>query len=284
MVAVDLALLPVVLLIGYAIGRVDPPSPVVTSPPQVPFGHNHGGGASDASALVGGLSVNGSGLTLVPTTTRFTAGVTQPFTFRIIGNSGAPVLKYEVQYEKPLHLVVVRADMSGYQHLHPTLAANGTWSVPLLLPTAGVWRAYVDFATTTAAGRLVAATLGANLTVIGDYQPGRPPEPANTAVVDGYTVTLEGTPRVNVFTPMLVRVSQGGRPVNGLQRYLGAYGHLVILREADLGYLHLHPDSELVNGAIRCWLATPSTGRYRAYFEFQVKDKIHTAEFTLVVA
>jgi hypothetical protein len=275
-------LLLVVLLAGYAIGRAAAPSPTVTSAPLAPFGHNHGGGASDANALVGGLSVSSDGLTLVPSTTRFTAGLTQPFAFRIVGYDGEPVLKYEVLHDKPLHLVVVRSDLTGYQHLHPTMAEDGTWSVPLQLPAAGVWRAYADFMTTTAAGRLVAATLGVNLTVIGHYEPATLPAPASASSVDGYRVMLDATPRINVMTPILVRVTRGGQPAE-LERYLGAYGHLVIVREADLGYLHLHPDSELVDGAVRCFLATPSPGRYRAYFDFQVGGQVRTAEFTLVV-
>jgi hypothetical protein len=273
-----------VLFIGYAIGRSAAPSAdqAVTSTPPAPFGHIHGDGAPDANALVGGLSVSDHGLTLVPSTTRFTAGVTQPFTFRIVGYDGQPVLKYEVQHEKPLHLVVIRSDLSGYQHLHPTLAEDGTWSVPLRWPAAGVWRAYADFVTTTASGRLVATTLGVNLTVTGDDRSTTLPEPANGSSVDGYRVTLDGTPRVNVFTPMMLRVSHGGQPAE-LERYLGAYGHLVIVREADLGYIHVHPDGDLVDGAVRCSIATPSPGRYRAYFDFQVGGQVRTAQFTLVV-
>jgi hypothetical protein len=219
----------------------------------------------------------------VPETTEFSAGVTEPFAFRIVGYDGAPVLKYEVQHEKQMHLFVVRSDLSGYQHLHPALADDGTWSVPLHLPAAGLWRVVADFVTTTAAGRLVAATLGVNLTVTGDYQPATLPEPASAAAVDGYTVTLEGTPRVNVFTPLLVRVSRGGQPVAELERYLGAYGHLVLVREADLGYIHVHAGGEPVDGAVQCTLATPSPGRYRAFFDFQVSGQVRTAEFTLVV-
>jgi hypothetical protein len=35
-----------------------------------------------------------------------------------------------------------------------------------------------------------------------------------------------------------------GRPVGGLQPYLGAKGHLVALREGDLAFLHVHPGEE----------------------------------------
>ena len=39
-------------------------------------------------------------------------------------------------------------------------------------------------------------------------------------------------------------VIRDGEPVTDLQPYLGAYGHLVSLRDGDLGYLHVHPDDD----------------------------------------
>ena len=80
----------------------------------------------------------------------------------------------------------------------------------------------------------------------------------------------EGTPRVGVTQPLLFRVSADGAPVTNLERYLGAYGHLVVLREGDLGYVHVHPEEQLVDGAIKFWLAAPSPGRYRMFLDFQV--------------
>ena len=76
--------------------------------------------------------------------------------------------------------------------------------------------------------------------------------------------------------------SAGGCAVTP-QRYLGAYGHLVVLREGDLGYVHVHPEQQLTDGNVKFWLAVPVPGRYRMFFDFQLAAKVHTAEFTLVV-
>ena len=43
---------------------------------------------------------------------------------------------------------------------------------------------------------------------------------------------------------LTLSVSRDGRPVTDLQPYLGAYGHLVVLRDGDLAYLHAHPVDE----------------------------------------
>ena len=38
---------------------------------------------------------------------------------------------------------------------------------------------------------------------------------------------------------LYVAVSDGSEPVTDLEPYLGAHGHLVVLREGDLAYLHV---------------------------------------------
>ena len=47
--------------------------------------------------------------------------------------------------------------------------------------------------------------------------------------------------------------------------------------------MHVHPEPELVDGSVKFWLTAPSSGRYRAFFDFQVAGKVHTAEFTINV-
>ena len=128
----------------------------------------------------------------------------------------------------------------------------------------------------------VATTLGVDLTVAGNYAPRPLPAPARVTTVDGFQVAYEGTPQVGATQPLLFRVTENGAPV-AVQPYLGAYGHLVTLREGDLAYLHVHPEPDLVDGAIKFWLAAPSPGRYRMYLDFQVDGAVHTAEFTVTL-
>ena len=44
-----------------------------------------------------------------------------------------------------MHLIVVRRDLTGFQHLHPTMTSTGTWNVGLTLPAAGSYRVFADF-------------------------------------------------------------------------------------------------------------------------------------------
>jgi hypothetical protein len=247
--------------------------------------HAHGasGMTAVAGAELGGLSLSGSGYTLVPAGTAFAAGRTADFRFTVRGPDRQPVTRFAVVHEKPLHLIVARRDLSGYQHLHPTMAADGTWSVPLTLGAPGVWRAFADFTLVDSAGAQIAATLGTDLTVAGDYTPAALPAPAREASTGGFTVTYEGTPSVGATQPVQFRVFRAGNPVTDLEPYLGSYGHLVVLRQGDLGYLHVHPDEQRVPGTVKFWLAAPSPGTYRAFFDFQVAGQVHTAAFTMTV-
>jgi hypothetical protein len=127
-------------------------------------------------------------------------------------------------------------------------------------------------------------TLAADLTVAGEYAPIPMPAAARESTVDGYTVRYEGTPQVGAPKPMVFRVFTAGTPVLNIERYLGAYGHLVALREGDLGYIHVHPEDRLLGGAAKFWLSAPSRGRYRMFFEFQVGGTVHVAAYTMVVS
>jgi hypothetical protein len=304
------AVLVVVLFAGYGIGRlnnsvdnqaaVSSQSSTMTGMPGMsamphddtgaaPHVHNAdgtvtqvtGSGAA-AGQSVGGLALTGSGLTLQPARTSFEAGRKQAFSFRITAAGGAPVTTYAVVHDKPLHLVVIRRDLSGFQHLHPTMAPNGTWSIDLTLAAPGSYRAVADF-TAVVGGRQLPATLGVDLTVAGDYRPVPLPAPVTQASTDGFSVGYAGTPQTTSTQPLLMTVrDRSGQPAK-LEPYLGAFGHLVVLREGDVGYVHVHPEPALVDGAVKFWLAVPGPGRYRMFFDFQVAAKVHTAAWTVEV-
>ncbi|WP_442930172.1 hypothetical protein [Micromonospora sp. LH3U1] len=282
------------VLLGFGLGRLNADGAATTGSPSLaaehtdPPGigpHNHGtatGADQGAATEPGGLAVSSAGFTLAPLATEFVANHPGQLRFQVRDVQRRPVTRFAVVHDKPMHLIVVRRDLSGYQHLHPTMAADGTWSVPLTLAEPGVWRAYADFTVVADNGAQTAVTLGTDLVAPGGYQPRSLPGPATSTTVDGFTVGYQGTPQAGATVPLTFRVDGVGGAAP-LERYLGAYGHLVALREGDLGYLHVHPEPELVDGQVKFWLTTPGPGRYRLYLDFQVGAAVHTAEFTLTV-
>lgn len=247
-------------------------------------GDTHGGTVAEAAKTdePGGLASSRGGYTLTPTSTTLIPGTQTPFTFRITGPDGHPVTRFDVEHEKRLHLIVVRRDTTGFRHVHPELAADGTWSVPLPVADAGSYRAFADFKPTGAE----AMTLGVDLVVPGEFRP-VDPAPAKTSIVDGYRVRLDGDLLAGSMSKVTVTVTEDGRPVTDLQPYLGAYGHLVALRGGDLGYLHVHPDGEPGDGktpagpAVTFHVEVPSAGTYRLFLDFRHAGVVRTAEFTL---
>ncbi|MET7402846.1 hypothetical protein ABZS66_56135 [Dactylosporangium sp. NPDC005572] len=219
----------------------------------------------------GGLQISQDGYTLVPLTTTLTAGTTQEFRFRIDGPDGAPLTRYTVEHEKELHLIAVRRDLAGYQHVHPVRAADGTWSVPLQAAQPGQYRIFADF---RPAARDKGLTLGADVAAPGDYQPQNLPAATHTVTVDGYTVELQGELHPGSATELGFTISRNGQRIDP-EPYLGAQGHLVALRDGDLAYLHVHPVRGTTFAA-----EVPSAGRYRLYLDFKHGGTVHTAEFT----
>ncbi|WDZ82866.1 copper resistance CopC family protein [Micromonospora cathayae] len=292
----------VALLAGFGIGRIGggdertvaaartaagTGSPGTGQGMSAADGHQHPAGAgahthpgdSAGQNLVTGTTVSAGGYTLQPVQRTQPAGGTADYRFRIVGTDGRAATRFAVVHDRPLHMIVVGRDLGGYQHLHPTMAADGTWQVPLRLPRPGGYRVYADFSVTTADGSQLPLVLGVDHHVPGASSAAPLPPAQPQATAGPFTVSFEGAPVVGVSTPMVFRV--GGPGAVRLERYLGAYGHLVVVREGDLGYVHVHPEPELVDGAVKFWLTAPSAGRYRAFFDFQVDGKVHTAEYTL---
>ncbi|MFG1660899.1 hypothetical protein ACGFIY_30630 [Micromonospora chersina] len=271
--------------VGHATGPVAPAAETrhdATDAGHDSAGADHGDGGHAATAtahLPGGLLVSERGYTLQPVTAP--AG---EFAFRVTGPDGRPVTRYDVAHDKRMHLIVARRDLSGFRHVHPELAADGTWRVASPLAGPGVWRAFADF--TPTGGEPL--TLGVDVTVPGALDARPLPAPATSTTVDGYTVTLTGTPEPGRTSQLTLTVSRDGRPVTDLQPYLGAYGHLVALRQGDLAYLHVHPEGAPSDGrtpagpAVTFAAEVPSTGTYRLYLDFRHGDAVHTAEFTVV--
>ncbi len=266
--------------VGRALG------PVVDPPPADDMAAHSGdtmGGehTEGAEHLPGGLMVSQDGYTLVLDETLAPAGSRVPLSFRVLGPDGEPLTAYEVEHEKLLHLIVVRRDGTGFQHVHPELdVPTGVWSAEVDLRP-GDWRVLADF---VPAGADEGLTLGADLAVPGTFEPAAVAPETRAAQVGPYTVTLDGDLRAGADAELTLTVERDGRPVTDLQPYLGAYGHLVALRDGDLAYLHVHPEhaeaGEPEAGPQIGFVAeVPSAGRYHLYLDFKHGDRVRTASF-----
>jgi hypothetical protein len=256
---------------------------------QGPAGASGGGHASeDGHAGVdvpGGLQVAEHGYRLELLSPSLSTDDVRSLRLRVLGPDGTPVTSYTPTHDKDLHLILVRRDLSGFQHLHPELGPDGVWETPVRVPAAGQYRVFADF---QPAGRAEPLTLGADLPAPGRYEPVPLPAASRTATVDGYTVTLDGELVPGTSSPLTLTVTKDGTPVTDLEPYLSAYGHLVALRDGDLAYLHVHPDGHPGDGRtspgpqIAFHIEVPSAGQYRLFLDFQHQGVVRTVAFTAV--
>ena len=263
-------------------GAVAPEAPVVGS-----VRDDHGADAEAAPSNeqeidTSGVAIARSGYTIGPISAPSSAGERDELSFQILDAAGDPVTAFETAHGKQLHLIAVRTDGAGYRHAHPELdSTTGTWSLPWAWDAAGSYRVYADFTSADAAD----VTLSRIVDVAGELEP-RPATAVSTSdSVDGFDVTIGGELTAGRASELTVEVARDGGPVTELEPYLGAFGHLVALRQGDLAYLHARgdepqPDS-LAGPAVVFSAEAPTAGRYLLYLDFQVDGEVHTAEFVL---
>jgi hypothetical protein len=226
-----------------------------------------------------GVVATRDGYRLVPASPELAAnGGT--FQFRIVDRDGQAVTGFVPVHERDLHLIVVNRELTNYHHVHPTLADDGIWTVDLPALLAGSYRAIADFQ--VEGGPRLA--LGTDVTVAGNYIPTFLPGPHSTTEVDGYDVTISTEAGKGGEVTASLTVIRDGQPVDDLQRYLGANGHLVAIRTGDLAYSHVHPVDEHAgaphDGTVVFDASLDATGRYGLFFDFQHNGIVHTAAFT----
>jgi hypothetical protein len=239
----------------------------------------HGGGHAPASTAPRGLASAADGMRLALLTPELAPGRAQTLRFRVLGDHDEPVRSFALAHERRMHAILVRRDLSGFQHVHPTMAGDGTWSVPVRIDDPGSYRVYADFERD---GR--PTTLAADLRVDGAADLRPLPAPATHAVSDGGDdVQLDaGSLHAGEETTLRFAVTDDGRPA-AIAPYLGAGGHLVALREGDLAFLHVHPVGEAVDGRIAFETTLPSAGSYRLFLQYKVGTQVRTVAFTLEV-
>ncbi|WP_244215555.1 hypothetical protein [Kitasatospora purpeofusca] len=283
---------PVLLVLGMALTVPPAPSAATAGTPGtadmagMPGMAGTAGMSGEAPDLAAaGLAAERNGYRLDLTGPATTAGRATDLRFTVAGPDGSPVTDFAVHQTKKLHFYAIRSDLTGFQHLHPDRAGDGTWTAALDALTPGTWRLYADFVPNTGphAAELV---LSRTVTVPGDAAPVPLPAPGDTATADGYTVTLTARPAAGAHRLTAV-VSRDGRPVRDLQPYLDAYAHLSAFHEGDLALAHLHPagtvDGDHGGPELTFQALFPEPGNWRVFLQFRTAGQLHTAALTLRV-
>jgi uncharacterized membrane protein len=205
-----------------------------------------------------------------------------------------------IVHEHPLHLIVVSADFDLFDHVHPTLLADGSLELPYAFPRAGRYLLYADV--TPAGQRAQVFRLPVGVRAAEDDAepttrgPDLRPSPSLSKPVDGDpSVTAElrfqpRTPLAGLETHFLVRFSRDGAPVNDLEPYLGAMAHGVFISQGSDVFLHCHPEQLMspdpaARGGPDVPFATffPQAGLYKLWVEFKRQGRLGRVSWVIEV-
>jgi hypothetical protein len=202
--------------------------------------------------------------------------------FTVTGPDGRPVAGYAVTANRPVQVVVIRSDGSGYQHLQPRFGGDAVWRAPLALTAPGVYRAITDV--TPAGGPRLA--LSTDLFVPGPVTPVAG-TPSRVWQAGGYQVRLDGDLVPGTPSQVFATVTRDGAAVTDLEPQLGAFGQLVALRLPDLAVADVHGDGAEPAPTARSGpgvafvVDVPAAGTYRLFLDFRHAGAVRTAEFTV---
>ena len=190
-----------------------------------------------------------------------------------------PVKSFQPVHEKLFHLFVVSRDLQFFEHTHPALSTDGSFRVGVTFPTAGLYRMLGDFYPDGGMPQLVAKSV---------IVPGVAPPPATLtrdyATKDAANLRIEMTtepaqPIAGQKTMLFFRVS----PAEGLQQYLGAWGHMLAASDDLIDLIHTHPFIGEGGPQIQFNLTFPRARTFRLWVQFQRDGVVNTAHFDVPV-
>ncbi len=198
---------------------------------------------------------------------------------------GRPVQSFALNHEREIHLIAVSSDLSEFQHLHPVDEGQGHFTVETVFPKGGAYKLFADFVPVGGTHQ-VAQT---EVTVAGKTAAAVPlvPDKKLVKTAENTVTTLQtGERKAGKETTLAFsfKDAKTGKPVQDMEPYLGAAGHVVIISSDLKHYLHVHPKEGQTAGPEALFAATfPAPGLYKVWGQFQRHGDQFTASYTIKV-
>jgi len=192
---------------------------------------------------------------------------------------GEPVRNFEVIHEKLFHLFIVSEDLTHFVHDHPTLVKDG-FRFRTTFPAPGMYRLLSDFYPTGGTPQLIERTV----LVPGPVE-SKPPLAADLKPKRGENLEVElvtepAVPIAGAKTLMFFRV----KPAEGLEPYLGAWGHMLAASDDLIDTIHNHPFLADGGSQIQFNQIFPRARTYKVWVQFQRLGVVNTVAFTIPVS
>jgi len=210
------------------------------------------------------------------------AGQKVQLAFTIVDpKTGKRVTGFQVVHEKLYHLFIVSQDLQFFVHDHPIKGADGIFRYEAVFPRPGMYRLLSDFYPQDAAPQLIASTVivpGAPITPGAELNADMTPKMA--AGMEVSLTTEPPRPIAGMKTLMFFQLNPG----DGLEQYLGAWGHMLAASGDLVDMIHTHPFLADGGPQVQFNLIFPRAGVYRLWVQFQRKGIVGTAAFNVQVS
>ena len=196
---------------------------------------------------------------------------------RILDPAGYAVRSFELVHEKLMHLFLVSESLQFFAHVHPDFQQDGSFRLPIRLPEPGLYRLLADYYPSGSVPQLAIATLYAK----GSSRPAHLAPSRDRQRCENMTASLRLEPE-QPLAGLQSRLFYDLDPGEDLERYLGAWGHMLIASEDLVDLIHLHPF--LAGGStVQFNVIFPRPGNYKIWSQFQRKSVVNTVVFTVGV-
>ncbi len=193
------------------------------------------------------------------------------------------VTAFDVQHEKLMHVFVVREDLAFFAHEHPELVGPGQFRLSYRFPAPGRYRIFADVAPKDAGAQMLSAVVS-----VGGDPPAAPVAPPAAETLAAIALPEQGVRSGRTFTAVVTLTDRQGVPVNDLEPWLGAMGHLLLVNRDGETFAHAHPDDREPgigeDGRIPFLVRLPRPGPYKGWLQFRRHDRIETIEIAIEAA
>ena len=213
----------------------------------------------------------------------FRAGEKVRLKFRIVNpRTGKTVDHYEVVHERLFHMFLVSEDLQYFVHDHPVFQPDGTFLYDETFPKPGMYRVAGDFYPTGGTPQLIAKTVIVPGGEVSLASPSLKPElgVSHCANMDVELVTEPPQPIAGMKTLLFFHINPG----DGIEKYIGAWGHMLVASDDLIDLIHDHPFIADGGPKMQFNIIFPRSHTYRIWVQFQRKGVVNTASFTVPVS
>jgi Cu+-exporting ATPase len=219
-------------------------------------------------------------------------------------DEGRLVSDLPLVHEKPIHLIIVSSDLAIFEHIHPELQSDGSYSIEHTFNEGGRYQVYADY-TPKGSAQIVDQF---ELQIKGEKTQ------AHSLIAESFPVhKISGGVHVTMSAGRALRSGEETmlefelidpetkKPLTDLQPYLGAKAHFVIISDDLSAFLHAHPvelgvashqdgaasgdhkHEDAKSSKLGAHTTFPKPGLYKVWAQFQRDGEVITVPFVIKV-